>query len=151
MDPKNLPSLDPKLKEAYDRVMSTSLPQTPPTPTQPAPQAPTPPTTPEPVAAPTTPAPVATPAQSTLPPIPTTAVQPAAPTNVVTPTPAYTTLSAPEPATTHSSTFVAGAAHTAPSKSKISPVLLIVLGVVFFAVYSLFWLRFFNVPLPFLP
>lgn len=50
-----------------------------------------------------------------------------------------------------------------PSKSKISgsgiitkkpavsPVVLVVAAVIFFLVYSLFWMKFFNMPIPYLP
>ncbi len=39
----------------------------------------------------------------------------------------------------------------AKKKSKVSPVLLVVIGLIFFVVYTLFWAKLLNVSLPFLP
>src|SRR5690348_3229363 len=103
MDPKSLPNLDPKLKEAYDRVMSTSL--TPSAPPPAAPQTTTPPGT-------QAPAQVVTPQPA---PLGSPSMQPH--TVPVVSHPAVNT--AP-----HSTTFVAQDTHS--GKSKISPVLLIV-------------------------
>lgn len=126
MDPKGLPNLDPKLKEAYERVMSTSISSS-------APSAPT-------TASAPTPAPQATaPAQAA----PTPAAVASSPVAAPQPTSI--------PQSTSASTFVAGNTPAASSGSKISPVLLVIAGIIFFAVYTLFWLRFFNIPLPFLP
>lgn len=136
MDSKSLPTLDPKLKEAYDRVMSTNLP-----PAQPA--APTPPpqqTPPAPAATPGMPPTQPTPA-APVPSAPMTIPQPTAPT----PPPNLHAVSSP----THGSTFVSGQ-HTQKSGGGLSPILLVIAGLIFFAVYTIFWLRFFNVTLPFI-
>ncbi|MCL5438992.1 MAG: hypothetical protein M1268_03310 [Patescibacteria group bacterium] len=125
MDPKNPSQLDPKLKEAYDRVMGTNI-----SPSSPASQ----------------------PSMST----PQSPIsEPAAP-QVFTPTtsPRPQTVSASsQPQTTMvnspSSSFVAK-----PGKAKsggFSPVLIIFGLLVFFAVYALFWVKFFGISIPFLP
>ena len=97
MDKKLPQNLDPKLKEAYDRVMGF--------------------------------------AQSTAQPItvtPTTAIPkiPQTPPIAVKPTPA----------------FIAN--DSKKESQSISPVILVVLAVVFFLVYAVFWVKFFQVPLP---
>lgn len=123
MDPKAAQTLDPKLKEAYDRVMGATIPKTP-SQQMPSVDMPTPQKETENPAEPMhPPAPAATPTQPV----------PAAPTHTI-----------PHP----SSGFVA------PHEEKKSPVsgtLLIVAGVVFLLVYTLFWLKWFGIPLPFLP
>ncbi len=45
---------------------------------------------------------------------------------------------------------IAPAAVTQKSKQGVSPFILFIAGAVFFAVYALFWFRFFSVQLPFL-
>lgn len=203
MDPKQTPqtTLDPKLKEAYDRVMGThgTPPQPSPAPTtgpspiggvtigpamgkpeaptspapypstttipafQPAtPTIPTPtlPTTP--AFAPTSPTPgIVTPNQPAIQPTPAIGVSPqpmAAPSpfQPMTPQPANTMgtvamgAAQPQPAAmtagAKSHAFVAS-----KKKSAISPVILILAGVVFAAVYTVFWVKFFGVKIPFLP
>ncbi len=117
MDPKPAQILDPKLKEAYDRVMNTSVqpakPAEPPPPSQPEQQhaatAPDAPTTPEKHDEPQ--------ATITQPPIPQ---------------------STPSPAT---HTPIASSAFVAPHETKKSPVsgkILVVAGVIFLIVYTLF-------------
>jgi hypothetical protein len=106
---KTVPQLDPKLKEAYDRVMGTVVtpPQRPPEPTHQ-----------EPVTAP-----------------------PAQPQAMAIPQPATTIEHTPTPAP---------AAHTEKKKGKVSP-LIIALGlIVFLLIYTLVWIKYFGVPVPFL-
>jgi hypothetical protein len=134
MDPKSAQTLDPKLKEAYDRVMGATLPTTPATPSSPPSMATTP-------AAPhhdplDTMATKENPAMHT--PLPTHQPQTVTPP----PTPMATT-----PLHT-SSGFVASHEE---KKAPVSGTLLIVAGGVFLLVYTLFWLKWFGVPLPFLP
>lgn len=112
MDPKTLPTLNPQLKEAYERVMGTSVtPAAPPVPVS-MPTTTTPPSpAPQPVAAPPSPVPPLTPTHHA------------------------------------STTFVAG--NATQNKTKNSPVIFIFAGIVFFVVYVLFWMKFFNFKLPF--
>lgn len=130
----NQQALDPKLKEAYDRVMGVG--------TQPTAAA----TQPQPVE------PQAEGARGAAAP-----VQPAEPTaqapisqSPVTPTPMQPTEAAKAEgaagtAVQETKNYVAGSEE---KKSGISPVI-IGLGVfVFLIVYTLFWVRFFNIPLP---
>lgn len=130
MDPKNLPNLDPKLKEAYERVMGTSTtpPAVPPA-VHPADAA----------TAPSTP----TPPPPAVPPAPTQPI-PQTVTPIVTPPPTTTQTSHVHTTTS----FVA--ADSTKSSAKISPIILLFAGVIFFLVYAVFWLKFFNLPLPFL-
>ncbi len=159
MDPKSPNQLDPKLKEAYERVMGTggvtqapvSQTATPPSgPTQPVPSSvnqakpnitgPEPITPPRPVAPPTTPAP------NMITPPSANPILPGSPmgAGIVKPSPPMKTASIEKVSTG----FVMGAGK---SKLRVSSPLLIVSGVVFFIVYTIFWIRFFNinVPLPF--
>lgn len=102
MNPKIPTQLDPKLKEAYDRVMGFSpVNQTP------------------------------TPQPTSIPNIHKEELHQVIATN-----------SKPTSFTTATSIH---------QKPKISPILLVVVFVVFILVYTLFWFRFFSVPLPFLP
>ncbi len=121
MDPKSTQTLDPKLKEAYDRVMGTTLPQTSPPPITEKPTAPMDPmTTHEPQNKPSAP-------------------------------PIHQTTQMPTPITTAphiSSGFVAPHEEKKPA---VSGTLLIIAGVVFLIVYTLFWLKRFGIAIPFLP
>lgn len=120
MDPKQLNQLDPKLKAAYDRVMSTTV--TPTAAAQP----------PKPAASiPTVPAAPAIPSPTIAAPIP-----PAQPTK-----PHPTTLPASHPA-------VADAPEK--DRKKVSSILLIAGGIIFIAVYAMLWMNFFQIPIPFL-
>lgn len=117
MDPKTLPTLDPKLKEAYERVMGSSVTPPPPAPVQPQPV-------------------------------------PAAP-QPPPPAPAKSDVELAGGSSVHHTTtsFVAGNVAgnvEAAGKPKISPLILVFAGVIFLLVYTLFWMRFFNLPLPFL-
>lgn len=128
MDPKMPSNLDPKLKEAYERVMGT------------------PSGTPA-AAAPPQPAVVQRPFEpiepNTAPPPPpvTSPQMSASPVSAV-----------PEPKIKEnvaSTAFVAKPQKE--NKSGISPVIIFLGLLVFIAVYSLFWIKFFNLPIPFLP
>ena len=106
MDPKKSPILDPKLKEVYERVMGTQMPNSPQT-----------------VAVPQNPA------QPT-----TTRPQPVFPQQLQT-----------------QKVFVAGQNVSKTGGSKTTYILLFIASIIFFAVYTLFWMRYFNIaiPLPF--
>lgn len=93
-----MPDLDPKLKEAYERVMGTAVNGAKPV------------------------------AQQTPPPVTNTAPQP---------------VSSPVPEV--------NLTPQAEDKKQSSPVILVVVGIVFLLVYTLFWIKFFSIPLPFLP
>ncbi len=126
MDQKQSPSLDPKLKEIYERVMNT--------PTKPLPSNPINPTKPPPV--------VPTPSLTTKP---------------QEKTPPQFSQSETE---LNSSLFVADGHRNiqqppiesqAGAKRKISPVIRAMGIIVFFAVYAIVWIKFFNLSLSFLP
>lgn len=156
MDPKNGQILDPKLKEAYDRVMggSAGKSETPAHPTTP----PVPPQSPNPIptqaSVPHDPldkmaahSPIGNPAPPpSMQTAATPATAPAPPQMGAHPTPAVT----PQPA--HATTSFS-AAYVAPHPEKKSPVsgtLLIIAGVVFLIVYALFWMKWFGMAIPFL-
>lgn len=101
--------LDPKLKEVYDRVMSTSVP---------AGHAPPPPK------------PQASPAS---------------------PTPAPATAAASSPSSPHPQVFNASTLAGGKNTHGLSPVVWIVVGILFLLTYTIFWMKFFNLSLPFLP
>jgi hypothetical protein len=129
MDPQKLSQLDPKLREAYQRVMGTTIPE-PAAPNQapaPAPLQPTPP--------------------------------------VAQPQPVTNPQAAPEPAIPQqptsnfvqmNSTVAAIPADQAQSgtvlkkKSGLMPVLFIIAGLIFVGIYTLFWVKIFNLQVPFL-
>lgn len=149
MDPKSLSNLDPKLRETYERVMgSASSTQAPPAPAQPSVA---PPPTVEPVA-PATPSPAA-------PPIPTPSattvvdssvgVSPAPETPPMGNSPFQTPVvpinepaPLPSPAAVNQNVEGTGA-------SSLVKILYIAGAIVFFAVYTYFWMRVFNLQLPF--
>jgi hypothetical protein len=146
MDPKNLSGLDPKLRETYERVMgaasTTSNPQTPSIPNTPT----------------NNPMPTfdAMPAATTAPippPIDTSATTQAAELNTLQPTltpnpsPAQTpTAFQPLPSPAQINQLPAGNPN---STSPVIRILYIVAGIIFFAVYAIFWLKIFKFPLPF--
>ena len=135
MDPKKLSQLDPKLQEAYNKVMAT------------------------PVATTTAPA-GATVSVSTQ---TTTTQQPAAhpttpPTTPLSPPPLPTLTPIGGSTKTSTTTVIKPGAQAAPvgmiaknGSGGVSPVILAVAAVIFFLVYALFWVKFFNFPVPFLP
>ena len=113
MDPKKLNELDPKLKAAYDRVMSTSV--------------------------------AAQPAAQTAPHVPATTI-PVAPATHTTPLPASHAAIPPAKS-------IGTPVTTAEEKTKkgVSPIILVVGGIVFFALYAVLWIMVFKVKLPFIP
>ena len=135
MDPNATTNLDPKLKDMYNRVMSTPVPppQTPPpAPSIPAPAMPTQPEIPTPTAPPPpTPQPPPTPIQS----------EPTTEMHAAIPLPA-----APKPV---SAAIIGGA--TKSKKMGIFPVIIALAGIIFLGVYTVFWVKFFNLSVPFLP
>lgn len=113
MDPKTTTTLDPKLKETYERVMQTNI----------SPASPTG-------------GPVSSNGS-------TTPIQASGPAIFQTPPLQH-------PATKATTTFVAVApAHQ--SLRRLLPVLLFLGAVTFFVFYSLFWINFFGLSVPFLP
>lgn len=130
MNPTLAQTLDPKLKEAYDRVMGTQTsPSQPPTP---APNVPPASTIEQPVTVPPTPTSFTPPIQ----PSPAHS-EPAEPVEPVTQV--YHAQAQPVSTTTLNS----------QKKSKISWWVFVLMGLAFFIVYTLVWIRVFNVSLPF--
>ncbi len=162
MDPKQqLNQLDPKLKEAYERVMGAPVgtsPQSTPQPTTPPPPVTTPPASSQPLPPPPPPPP-APPAQAVAqPPIMPQAAQPmqfAQPIPVPTGNPfgqppAQPQQQGQQPQQKQAKPGEASHGFVAGKKGLgISPIFLIVIGIIFLAVYTVFWLKFFNIPLPF--
>ncbi len=140
MDSKNqLSQLDPKIKEAYDRVMNTTVHHNP---TAPDNTNATVPNEHNPTTPPSTP-PIAK--------LSPTPVQPAAASLTPTPQPVVTNNSLRrEPEKIH----IGGVPHGGTmqkKKSAVSPIVYIICGLIFLVIYIIFWLKFFNVPVPFLP
>lgn len=137
MDPKSAQISDPKLKEAYDRVMGMSLPKATHN-TEPPKVAEKPMDTPLPTP----------PTQQPHDPLMATAHEQAAPpANHASPT------TAPAPTPAHASMSFS-TAYVAPHEDKKSPIsapLLLFAGVIFLIVYTLFWMKWFGMTLPFLP
>jgi hypothetical protein len=153
MDPKqHAAQLDPKMKEAYDKVMNTVIAASP-----------TPTTTP--------PTPGTSPIQGTATQKPTNPpmTPPITPSSV--PPPITTTVSVSRPVTqptiTQVTSPVSPTAHREPEKvhiggaptgfttkkqsAGISPVFYVIGAIIFLVVYTIFWLKFFQIPVPFLP
>ncbi len=118
MNPKTPADLDPKLKEAYDRVMGGNFAPSAPTATPPNP-APKIETVPAPPA--TNPPP--------LPPLTNPMSVNMPPLNVMSPSSAPVT---------------AQPANSAKKKSKISPIIFLIVGLAFFAVYAVVWAKVFK-------
>lgn len=158
MDPKQAGQpLDPKLQEAYNKVMGIPTTGTPTPPAQnPAPT--TTITTPN-VTVSATQVPTTPPPAPTEPPVMTST--PVMPEPITPPAqnPSVQTVQATIPvsgATVHVGATVEPTTHGFVAKDKksgmkISPVILILGGVVFFIVYALIWVKVFNLQLPFLP
>lgn len=152
MDPKSSTQLDPKLQEAYNRVMGVTV-NTPGTP------AATIPTSAPASAIPTDPAVNANPVPSTpnlevttpsapqvsdnMPPMPAQEDKKEEKEEMVQ-TPGQPTVSMQSTVAAPSQSFVA------KKGMKISPVILIVGGITFLLIYALIWIKIFNLPLPFL-
>lgn len=201
MDPKASSQLDPKLQEAYNRVMgtptsgSTPTDNTVPTPVPADPTSTTPPvldpTMPNPIPSPTEPpTPPASnpPADNPLPPTPPTPVEPSMPSEpqmppmpaAIDPTIPVNPPAAPEPEPAKSEVPVPSQpampqpteevvqtptpamnsmentasvkphAFVAKKGMKISPVILIVGGIAFLLVYTVVWVKVFNLSVPFI-
>ena len=152
MDPKTLASLDPKLRETYERVMGTSAavgpaqPAMSDTPAVPFPAPPSP--------AITTPAVEQAPAGQLLsssapdaPPIPS-------PAGAYTPESLGLAQPAVPPAPQPGQTWPQESQEIAPAPAaKSSPALIRILyilgGIIFFIAYTYFWIKIFKLPLPF--
>ena len=163
MDPNKSGQLDPKLKEAYDRVMNATV--TPPAGQSPPPPPP-PPAAPNPVSPP---GPLGTEHSATLPPppppplaspnIPVKPFTQDSPRPDITSTPFSGPLHNPDPvvSTTSSGTiaskFPAYKAGTlkAGRGGNVPTILWVLLAAVFFIAYTLIWIRVLGVSLPFLP
>lgn len=145
MDPNANTNLDPKLKDMYNKVMSTPVP-----PPVTAPNATTPPPAPDPITpqTPTTPPPSAPIPQPEVP--ITTQAAPLQPP-VETPPTTEMHASIPMPAAPKpvSAAIIGGS--TKNKKMNIIPVLLAFVGIIFLGVYTVFWIKFFNLSVPFLP
>ena len=160
MDPQKLSQLDPKLREAYQRVMGTPIPQPPPMPDPtPAPE-PTPPpvgeTTPtiqEPPVSqpqPAIPQPEPPPAGGSIP-EPTQPQQPTVqPTNFVQMNSEVATAQS-SPNFSTPTPMSQGQTIAIKKKSSVTPILVGLAALFFVAVYTLFWTKIFNFKLPFLP
>lgn len=169
MDPQKLSQLDPKLRDAYQRVMGTVIPesQTPPvqaqTPVPPIPDpVPTPQPQPEaipaPITEPTTG--ISTPAVQPEPfliPQPTPTQDPATPVQPPAQASNFVQMNSEIPAapvTTPNFTAPVPLTQTVAIKKKngmMIPVLFGIVGLIFIVIYTIFWTRIFNVKLPFLP
>lgn len=176
MDPQKLSQLDPKLREAYQRVMGTPTQAQNPIPTPPIPD-PTPVPTPIPQPTPTPTPPMEEPTSPIQPPPPPTMPEPPQPAiqpePVSEPQPA---IPQPEPAIpptppAQANNFVemnsgvaaapaqnfsmpAPQAQTVALKKKsgiMMPILFGIVGLVFIVIYIFFWTKIFNFKLPFLP
>lgn len=127
MDPKKTQTLDPKLKEIYERVMGT----------------PTSPSTTAPQGALTAP-----------PPLPQTQGVPSTPQQPLKSTPTEPLAQReqnPEAPTQLYTATTGGFVAKEKSGSSLTNILLVTTAIVFFTIYALFWLRYFNLSLPFLP
>lgn len=169
MDPQKLASLDPKLRDAYQRVMGTPLPEPQAAPVQ-AQTPPPPPPMPDPIPNPQ-PEPEPIP-QEPIPPIQEPFVpqsQPSMPETAPPPEPAI----APEESPVQASNFAPmnSEVPAAPSQNFIAPsaipqaqtvtlkkkngimtsILFGIVSLVFIVIYTLFWTKIFNFKLPFLP
>ncbi|MEX2007417.1 MAG: hypothetical protein WD992_01475 [Candidatus Levyibacteriota bacterium] len=130
---KQLAGLDPKIQETYQRVMNT------PTPVPPATTAPSPAANPIPAAEQPQ---VFTPQQATPAPPPVESANDGKKEDVVT-------IQAPETSTvnaTNSQVF-----SSKKRAGKLSPIIMIMGIAVFFAVYTLVWVKVLGATLPFLP
>lgn len=174
MDPQKLSQLDPKLREAYQRVMGTVIldpPTAPPAQTQ-TPLSPIPDPTPTPVPQPApeqtpTPQPQPQPEPAINPqqtavnpqPEPTLTSEPSVPPQALPKASNFVQMNsevpaAPTPAPAPNFTTPASQAQTAAIKKKggmMMPVLFGIVGVIFVVIYTLFWTKIFNFKLPFLP
>lgn len=165
MDPQKLSQLDPKLREAYQRVMGTPLPQVAPASPAGEPiQAQTPPPPPIPTTNPIpNPAPEPEPEPQPIPTPQPSIPQPVSqPKDAITPEPPvqpanFVQMNSEVPASP-SQNFTTpapmAAVQTMAIKKKngmMMPILFGIAGLIVIAVYTLFWAKIFNFKLPFLP
>jgi hypothetical protein len=137
MDPQKLSQLDPKLREAYQRVMGTSIPNPPQAPPVQR-QAPVP--QPQP-----TPKSVETPSMPT-PPSQHIEAIPTQPQPIPVQAPSNFANFTPPPSTPQAQTI------TMKKKSGIvMPIIFTIVGLIFIVIYTFFWTKIFNLKLPFLP
>jgi len=133
MDPQKLSSLDPKLREAYQRVMGTTIPE-----------------------------PQAAPLSQASAPIPQPEFVPASPTTIPTQQASNfvqmnSEIPAAAPTAALAPNFTVPPVSQVPimpikkKGSSIMPVLFVIVGLVFIVIYTLFWTKIFNLKLPFLP
>lgn len=173
MDPQKLSQLDPKLRDAYQRVMGTVIPEpqvpaaqvqtpvSPPVPPTPPAPDPVPASIPQPTAEPQ-PKPFITPDEPSTPPVQEPpSLQPQAipmPESAIPSQPTNFVQMNSEVASTPSQNFTAPS--TIPQTQTITlkkkngmmmPILFGIVILVFLAIYTLFWTRIFNLKLPFLP
>lgn len=169
MDPKKLSQLDPKLREAYERVMGTTIPnlqvatdqkQTP-LPAVALAEAGTPIN--EPITPISNPTPQPQPQPTPVVPQPITEPQPAInPQPEAIPTQQASNfvqmnsevLAAPTPTATSNPNFVTPIQTPIIAIKKnnlLIPILFGIVGLVFIVIYTLFWTKIFNFKLPFLP
>lgn len=114
MDPKNPNTLDPKLREVYDRVMKTQVLPPPPAPRVSEPVKPQ------------------APAPLPLSPVEKPSAEPEK-----------------QPVSSQASAFIAKPTKEAKKGSKVTGVILIMVILIFLVAYSIFWIKFFNISLPF--
>lgn len=151
MDPhqQQLNQLDPKLKEAYERVMGIGkIPPSPPANPPVSPQSPL-----GQGAADTSAERVRTPLPIS--PIPIPPVTPASTPPNQTPATGWTS-PVPPPAAAMPPVMPGKNAFgehgfVAKKKSTVSPVIIVLGVIVFLTVYTIFWIKFFNIKVPFLP
>lgn len=144
MDPQKLSQLDPKLRDAYQRVMGTPIPPPATPPIQEPPVQPEPSTPQSPVSEPQPAIP------KPQPPTPQPAISPEPPVqassfgqmNSEVAVPSSPNFSAPMP---QAQTM------TVKKKNGMMPILIGIAGLFFVAIYTLFWAKIFNFKLPFLP
>lgn len=136
MDPKKLSGIDPKLQEAYNRIMATPTPANQPQSGQANPQS-----SAKPSAAAEQPA--TNHAASSGQPIP--------PQPLPTLTPIDSHSNNKTPSTKPNNNAHAAVGMVAKSGSGVPTVVLIVAAVIFFLVYTLFFIKLFGVSVPFLP
>jgi len=157
MDPKDINQLDPKLREAYERVMGTNIPapSTPQAPNEPSVQPPAEPSTPP--FTTSTPAPASPPSfdssqtspaaqenpPAEAPPAPVHLDTSQAP-NPVSPPPVYQSYNA-ESGSQPPSSEAAVVHHS--SRLSISTPILVVLGITFFIAYAALWIMVFGIKL----
>lgn len=160
MDPQKLSQLDPKLRDAYQRVMGTTIPEPQAAPVQ---QAQTPPQTPNPAPAPPPmPQPEPTPIPTIEDPITQPTEPPVSQPQPLTPEPSVQTsnfvqMNSEVAAAPSSPNFSAPApmpqaqTMTVKKKNSMMPILIGVAALIFVVIYALFWTKIFNFKLPFLP